>query len=169
MRFKDKLSFIAFQIIFRFKAYHQIIKPKLQIRTESKTELEGWQERYQGQNFYHKFRQKNVEDIVCGKKVAPENHQNWCDGSNGDEDESPNPRCEGPDDGQVLRHLSMQCLIRLCISCQGSFFQRFKYDCCTTSLGARTTKQALRRQSLSWRDFVDKYLSIWQGLVISII
>ena len=29
MRFKDKLSFIAFQIILRFKSYHQIIKSNL--------------------------------------------------------------------------------------------------------------------------------------------
>ena len=29
MRFKDKLSFIAFQIILRFQSYPQIIKSKL--------------------------------------------------------------------------------------------------------------------------------------------
>ena len=33
MRFKDKLSFIAFQIILCFKSYHQIIKPKLKIKS----------------------------------------------------------------------------------------------------------------------------------------
>ena len=32
MRFKEKLSFIAFQIILRFKSYHQIIKSKLKIK-----------------------------------------------------------------------------------------------------------------------------------------
>ena len=30
-----------------------------------------------------------------------------------------------------------------------------------TSLGAGTTKQALRRQPLSWRDFVDKYVPVY--------
>ena len=33
MRFKDKLSFIAFQIILRFKSYHQIIKSKFSIKS----------------------------------------------------------------------------------------------------------------------------------------
>ena len=35
MRFKDKLSFIAFQIILRFKSYHQIIKSKLWTKSNS--------------------------------------------------------------------------------------------------------------------------------------
>ena len=37
MRFKVKLSFIAFQIILRFKSYHQIIKSKLDIKSKSKS------------------------------------------------------------------------------------------------------------------------------------
>ena len=42
MRFRDKLSFIAFQIILRFKSYHQIIKPKLLIKSKTNSKSKSF-------------------------------------------------------------------------------------------------------------------------------